>query len=163
MPWKERWTIYYGRSVCLKTKRNIASLKNDSKNTSLRRGTLFTKERNITDLYSLAEYCSFGELRDELIRDRIVVGIRSANLYEKLQLKSDLTLETALTQVRQAEAIKMQQSIIRGEGWIKPDFPVGVVNKGKPYRHGYKGKDRARPRQNTCSPSARPPSTASCS
>ena len=96
MPWEERRTIYYGRSVCpMQTKRNIASLKNDSKNTSL---TSFTKEQTltvedkkdafITDLYSLAEYCSSGELRDQLIRDRIVVGIRSAALSEKLQLKS---------------------------------------------------------------------------
>ena len=51
----------------------------------------------ITDLYSLAEHCSFGDLRDELIRDHIVVGLRSAALSEKLQLDPDLTLESALT------------------------------------------------------------------
>ena len=28
----------------------------------------------ITDLFSLAEHCGFGDLHDELIRDRIVVG-----------------------------------------------------------------------------------------
>ena len=31
----------------------------------------------ITDLYALAEFCNFNVLRDELIRDRIVVGIRA--------------------------------------------------------------------------------------
>ena len=33
-------------------------------------------ETFITDLFSLAEHCKFGTLREELIRDRIVVGIR---------------------------------------------------------------------------------------
>ena len=34
----------------------------------------------ITSLYSLAEHCSYGTLHDEMIRDRIVVGIRNAQL-----------------------------------------------------------------------------------
>ena len=39
----------------------------------------------ITDLFNLAEHCNFGVLREELIRDRIVVGIRDKALSEKLQ------------------------------------------------------------------------------
>ena len=39
----------------------------------------------ITDLYALAKYCDYGGLHDELIRDRIVVGICNANLSEKMQ------------------------------------------------------------------------------
>lgn len=49
----------------------------------------------ITALHSLAEHCGYRALHDEMIRDRIVVGIRNAQLAEKLQLDSDLTLETA--------------------------------------------------------------------
>ena len=30
----------------------------------------------ITDLHCLAEYCEFGTLKDDLIRDRIVVGLK---------------------------------------------------------------------------------------
>ena len=51
----------------------------------------------ITALYSLAEHCGFGALHDELIRDRIVVGIRDAGLSEKLQLDPDLTLDKAVS------------------------------------------------------------------
>ena len=40
----------------------------------------------ITALYSLAEHCGYSELHDEMIRDRIVVGLRDAKLSEKLQL-----------------------------------------------------------------------------
>lgn len=36
----------------------------------------------IMDLYRIAEHCSYGTLHDELIRDRIVVGLRSA-AYQK--------------------------------------------------------------------------------
>ena len=88
----------------------------------------------VTDLYALAEHCSFGALHDEMIRDRLVVGLLSARLSEKLQLDAEFTLEKAITQVRQAEAIKFQQSLIRGEGAGKPDIPVGSVNKRRSYQ-----------------------------
>ena len=69
----------------------------------------------ITDLYALAEHCQYGELHDELIRDRLVVGIHDAILSEKLQLDAKLMLDKAVTAVRQSEAIKSQQSTVRGE------------------------------------------------
>ena len=64
-------------------------------------------ETFITALYALAEHCGYGNLHDEMIRDRIVVGIRNSKLSEKLQLDSELTLATAVTQARQVEAVKM--------------------------------------------------------
>ena len=66
----------------------------------------------ITDLYTLAEFCDFSDLRDELIRDRIVVGIRDKALSERLQLEGDLTLENAVNLVRQKEVVRKQQSLI---------------------------------------------------
>ena len=54
----------------------------------------------ITALYELAEYCNYGALREEMIRDRLVVGIRDSKLSENLQLDSELTLEKAITQAR---------------------------------------------------------------
>jgi len=44
-----------------------------------------------------------------MITDRIVVGIKGKSLSEKLQLDSELTLERAVTQVRNAELVKLQQ------------------------------------------------------
>jgi hypothetical protein len=67
----------------------------------------------ITTLYSLAENCNYGALREELIRDRIVIGIRDLNLSEKLQCMEDLTLQKAITSCRQQEAVKKQQSTLR--------------------------------------------------
>ena len=69
----------------------------------------------IMDLHRLAEHCGFGELRDELIRDCIVVGLRDSRLSEKLQLQADLTLESAVTAARQTEQVKKQQASLKGE------------------------------------------------
>ena len=47
----------------------------------------------VTALYCLSEHCQYGNLCDEMIRDRIVVGLRDSSLSEKLQLEPELTLE----------------------------------------------------------------------
>ena len=71
-------------------------------------------ESFLTAVHALAEYCEFGTLGEQLIRDRIVVGIRDAKLSENLQLDAKLTLESAMTKVRQSEAVKRQQPAMRG-------------------------------------------------
>ncbi len=77
----------------------------------------------ITSLYTLAEHCGYGALHDEMVRDRIVVGISNAQLSEKLQLKADLTLETAIQAVRQAETVRQQQPLLRAQ----PGALVGAL------------------------------------
>ena len=74
-----------------------------------------TVDSFITALYGLAEHCNYGLLQKELIRDRLVVGLRNVSLSEKLQLDRDLTLETAITKTRQYEEVRRQQSDLRGE------------------------------------------------
>ena len=69
-------------------------------------------EQFITNLYHLAEHCEYGELRNEMIRDRIVVGIRDSALSEGLQLDPELTLEKAKKLVRQREAVHEQQQFL---------------------------------------------------
>ena len=67
----------------------------------------------ITDLHRLAGFCEYGDLHDQLICDRIVVGLRDAKVSEKLQTDSELTLEKAVILARQNEAIKQQQLNLR--------------------------------------------------
>ncbi|CAB3984465.1 Hypothetical predicted protein [Paramuricea clavata] len=55
---------------------------------------------------NVVEHCNFGVLCEELIRDRIVVGIRDKALSEKLQLEADLTLEKAVNFARQKETVR---------------------------------------------------------
>ncbi|XP_037520549.1 uncharacterized protein LOC119397183 [Rhipicephalus sanguineus] len=65
----------------------------------------------ITSLYTLAERCDYGDFKDELIHDRIVVGVRDQKLSTKLQLEQDLTLEKAVLCVKQFEVLKQQPHI----------------------------------------------------
>lgn len=60
----------------------------------------------ITDLHMLSENCEYGTLKEEMIRDRIVVGVRDRKLSEKLQLVKDLTLQKAVDEVRQHYAVR---------------------------------------------------------
>ena len=65
-----------------------------------------------------------------MIRDRIVVGIRDARLSERLQLDHKLTLDDAVTAVRQSEQVKQQQTVLRGTE-IESATPVNA----KGYNH----------------------------
>ena len=69
----------------------------------------------ITSLYQQAEHCNYHDLRDEMIQDQIVVGLRESNLSERLQTDPELTLDKAITMARQIEAVKEQRAVVRGE------------------------------------------------
>ena len=71
-------------------------------------------ESFVLALYSLAEHCSYGSLHDEMIRDRLVVGLLDSKVSETLQLDPDLTLDKAVTTARQRETVKQQQKVVRG-------------------------------------------------
>ena len=66
----------------------------------------------ITSLYCLVEHCQYGDLTEEMIRDRIVAGIRDRKLSEKLQLDAELTLEKAMLMVRQTEVVRQQMLLL---------------------------------------------------
>ena len=74
----------------------------------------------ITALYELAEHCNYGALREEMIRNRLVVGITDSKLSENLQLDSELTLEKAITQAHQKETVKQQQPLLREGQLTRP-------------------------------------------
>ncbi len=75
---------------------------------------MYSVESFITAVYSLAELCDFRALKEGLIRDQIIVGIHDTRLSESLLLDADLTLEKAITRVRQSAAVKKQHPILRG-------------------------------------------------
>ena len=56
-----------------------------------RQGENESIEQFITSLYHLAESCKYGELKGEMIRDRVVMGIKNQGLSEHLQLDPTLT------------------------------------------------------------------------
>ena len=103
--------------------RNMQSLISDSK----RRMSV---DNFITDLFTLAQHCNYGTLHDEIVRDRIVVGLKGKALSEKLQLEADLALEKAINQARQKELVRQQQGIFRQEGPSASN--VDIVKSTKP-------------------------------
>ncbi len=104
-----------------------------------------SSESFITALHKLAETCEFGNLRGELIRDRIVVGINNDRLSEKLQMDKDLTLEKTITLVRQNEQVRQQQCVLRG---------------GQPQTTGEVNAIRSKPSKQQTKWPSRPPLTA---
>ena len=85
----------------------------------------------ISDVYALAEHCGYGDLRDELIRDRLVVGIRDRRLSERLQLDADLTLDKAVTIIWQLETVHQQQVFLRGDNDETRQIPIDAVKTSK--------------------------------
>ena len=66
-------------------------------------------EQYITELYSLVEFCEYGALKEEMLRDRLVVGISDLALSEKMQTDPTLTLESAKKMARQKKAAVKEQ------------------------------------------------------
>lgn len=83
------------------------------------------------ELYRLADNCDYGALRDEMICDRLVVGIRDMALSQQLQLDAELTLEKAKTKVRQREAVGEQQRELKGDPTSLAAFGACRHTRGK--------------------------------
>ena len=65
-------------------------------------------------------------MKDEMIRDWLVVGIRDSSLSEKLQLDPALTLEKAKKAIRQSETVHKQQKMLKRNS--KPTAEYNLVN-----------------------------------
>lgn len=74
-----------------------------------------TVDTFVTVLHTLAEHCDYGTLKDEMIRDQIVVGLQDSKLSEKLQLDPELSLANAINHAWQSEAVKKQQALLRND------------------------------------------------
>ncbi len=108
----------------------------------------------ITALYNLVETCNYRLLKDEMIRDRLVVGIRDSTLSEKLQLNAELTLETAKKEIRlsttsrncckemQLHHCTQKDAQTRRSWWYKKEGrgnPGAKPPKGDPKHHSVQG------------------------
>ena len=70
----------------------------------------------VTELRTLAASCEWGELKDDLICSRIVSGISSNSVRERLlRSETDLTLQKAIDICRIAELSKQQMKLFGGE------------------------------------------------
>lgn len=72
-------------------------------------------DKYVTDLKVLASTCKFGDIKDSLIRDRIVCGINSATMRERLLREDSLTLDKCLQICRAAELSKENSKTLQGQ------------------------------------------------
>ena len=72
-----------------------------------------TAEHFIIRLHQMADNCEFGAMRSEMIRDRLVIGIRDEQLSERLQTEPELTLTKAERFIRQRAAVTQQQQLLK--------------------------------------------------
>ena len=71
-------------------------------------------EEYLTALYAFVKSCDYGDLQEQLLRDRIVVGIWDTTLSERMQMDADLSLEKAKRgrrTARTAAARRRQQKV----------------------------------------------------
>ena len=117
-------------------------------------------EQFIMGLNRLAGNCDYKTLRDEMIRDRLVVGIWDQRLSERMQLDATLNLEKAKKMACQHEAIHNQsRHLTAGNTTVLESMSASKYNKpktgGRPERQGDKrtytrcGKE-AHQRQQKC-------------
>uniref|UniRef100_A0A0A9W9U6 RNA-directed DNA polymerase n=3 Tax=Lygus hesperus TaxID=30085 RepID=A0A0A9W9U6_LYGHE len=105
-------------------------------------------EEFITALYTLSAKCNYGVLRDDLIRDQIVVGVKDRALSDKLVQDFELTLEKAITFSRQYEDLKKQKAFL-GE---KPETSTRSVEKIDKRQKYYPGHHENYPQRNSDQP-----------
>ncbi|UYV67812.1 K02A2.6-like [Cordylochernes scorpioides] len=100
-----------------------------------------TIEEFVTVLHRKSEHCEYANLREELIRDRLVLGVKDRKLLEKLMLNENLTLAKAVEIVRQWEAVMREQQDLN-PSTLQVDT-MWKVAKQKPKASGH-GKDNGR-------------------
>ena len=81
----------------------------------------------ITTLYNLVETFDYRpDIVDEILRDKLVVGMRDIALAEQLQMDPELTLEKVKKKMRQKQAVKEQNLQLQGQRGVDPG-PVDAI------------------------------------
>ena len=80
-------------------------------------------------LYQLVDFCDYGNVKDEMLRDRLVAGIRDMALSECLQMDPDLTLVKTMKMVRQKEAVHQHSAQLKEGSDFKSPIEVSPIEK----------------------------------
>lgn len=67
-------------------------------------------------LRELAKTCEFGDIADQMIRDRIVLGTNDQSVRGRLLRESKLTLNSAVDMCRTSERTASQLKKLQGQG-----------------------------------------------
>lgn len=137
---------------------------NGKRNVTVERHKFFTRsqkevesiEQYVLELKKLAKTCEFGSLYDDLIKDRLVCGVSSATIRERLLREESLNLEKAMDICVAAIASKvysdnlyrdsegrlvceLQQNVLQENGNLCGNNVYAINNRGVPARSSMRG------------------------
>lgn len=75
-----------------------------------------TFDEFLTKIRTQSAKCDYGVIHDSLLRDKIVIGIRSENVREQLLADGDSTLDRVTTKCRAAELASKQITELKSDG-----------------------------------------------
>lgn len=79
-------------------------------------------EHFVTELHTLAKNCEWGNIMEQMILMVLIIGMRDESLSDRLQLETDLKLETAINTIRKSEELARQKQELAASD-------VDIINK----------------------------------
>lgn len=101
----------------------------------------------LTDLRKLSATCGFGNLKDSLVKDRIVLGVNDEDVQRRLLKEQNLDLEKSISICQAAELAKSQVKMINTESnkvHILRTKHIEKENKREKDSPEHKGFDKSR-------------------
>lgn len=116
-------------------KKKFADYFNPKKNITFERYTFNNMRQEDGELFEefylkitkQSKNCEFGNLNDDLLRDKIVIGVKDSNLRTKLLIEQNLDLEKTVMLYRAGEQAQKQVEVINSQ----TDIPVNVIHKNE--------------------------------
>ena len=102
----------------------------------------------VTRLRKLASSCEFGTLTDELIRDKLVIGLNDRGTKGNLLREKSLTLDKAVDIARSNEITSKQLEAMKSDTTVSPKEEVNLVGKEKGKNFKKQSNDKFKPRKN---------------
>ena len=84
----------------------------------------------VSELRRLSEHCGFQDL-ENMLRDRLVCGVRDARIQKKLLAETGLTFKKAFETAQAVETAELQARELQAKGWGS-EKPVHWINYDKP-------------------------------
>ena len=97
----------------------------------------------VAELRKIAEFCDYGRVLNDMLRDRIVCGTSNKAVQRRLLQEPDLTYEKALEIALSAETAEKDSKRLTG-GTVDPPAIVELVKDRPTHRAGNKGQYRGR-------------------
>ena len=98
----------------------------------------------LTSLRNQADACEFGAMKDQLLRDRIVVGINNTKTKDLLFAEPKLTLQRAI------EICELRESAEKAAQALKTEPEVTVVKMKKQGKGQHHSKEKAAKESHKC-------------